>query len=140
MNDLIEALKQLGPTRSRRLVEHLTNKHGLKPENARQRLSRARDPVMRYPLALLPRKEAFYYLKDQRNSEQFWEHLLADLRETGAVYGAAIDALSAKGGIVPIDEFATISGAPLRLKKTNPSVRRRRTLGRTSRDGGKRTP
>ena len=89
---------------------------------ARQRLSRARTPVERYPGSLLPKREAFFYLKSQRNSELYWGNLLRDLRETGTVYACAIDGLDARGGIVPVDEFAVVSGAPIALKKQVPSV------------------
>ena len=65
----------------------------------------------------MPKGEAFFYLRDQRNTERFWNNLVRDLRETGAVYGCAIDGLKARGGIVPVDEFAVVSGAPLALKK-----------------------
>ena len=45
-----------------------------------------------------------------------------NLRETGTVYACAIDGLDARGGIVPMDEFAVVSGAPIALKKQVPSV------------------
>lgn len=121
MSVVSSALESIGPARSSRLAEHLVETHGLTPEAARQRLSRAKAPVARYPLPLFPRKEAFLYLLDQRNSERYWDALLRDLRETGSVYGAAIDAVTAFGGIVPIDEFPRISGAPLALKKQIPA-------------------
>jgi hypothetical protein len=41
---------------------------------------------------------------------------MRELRETNSVYGAALDGLIARGGIVAADEFAVISGAPLALK------------------------
>ncbi len=119
---LIEkALTKTGPTRTERLVTTLTQSLNISPAAARQRLSRARTPVERYPGLLLPRREAFFYLRSQRNSEIYWRNLLRDLRETGTVYACAIDGLSARGGIVPVDEFAVVSGAPVALKKQVPS-------------------
>jgi hypothetical protein len=117
-NDSIATeLHKAGPARSARLVDSLTDQLNISPQAVRQRLSRARTPVERYPVRLLPKGEAFFYLRDQRNTERFWNNLLRDLRETGAVYGCAIDGLKARGGIVPVDEFAVVSGAPLALKK-----------------------
>lgn len=121
MNPIEEALEKTGPARSRRLVEVLTKLLKISPEAARQRLSRARTPVERYPRSLLPKGEVFFYLKNQDNTELYWQNLLRDLRETGAVYALAIDGLAARGGIVPVDEFSVVSGAPVALKKQVPS-------------------
>ena len=70
-----------------------------------------------YPGYLLPKREAFFYLRHGRNAELYWEYLLRDLRETGAIYACAIDGLRARGGVVPVGEFAVVSGAPIALKK-----------------------
>ncbi len=121
MTPIEKALTKTGPMRARRLVTILTKSLNISPEAARQRLSRARTPVERYPGLLLPRREAFFYLRSQRNSEIYWCNLLRDLRETGTVYACAIDGLFARGGIVPVDEFAVVSGAPIALKKQVPS-------------------
>ena len=121
MTPIEKTLTKTGPMRARRLVTILTKSLNISPEAARQRLSRARTPVERYPGLLLPRREAFFYLRSQRNSEIYWCNLLRDLRETGTVYACAIDGLFARGGIVPVDEFAVVSGAPIALKKQVPS-------------------
>ena len=121
-NPIEKALTEAGPARAGRLVTMLTQSLNISPEAARQRLSRAHPPVERYPGHLLPRREAFFYLRSQRNKERYWENLLRDLRETGSVYACAIDALDARGGIVPVDEFAVVSGAPIALKKQIPSA------------------
>ena len=121
MNPIEKALTETGPARTGRLVKTLTQSLNMSPEAARQRLSRARTPVERYPGHLLPKRENFFYLRSQRNSELYWENLLRDLRETGSVYACAIDGLAARGGIVPLDEFAVVSGAPIALKKQIPS-------------------
>ena len=121
-NDLIEkALNEVGPARTGRLVAILSQSLNISPEAARQRLSRARTPIERYPGLLLPKREAFFYLRSQRNTERYWDHLLRDLRERGSIYGYAIDGLDARGGIVPVDEFAVVSGAPIALRKQVPA-------------------
>ena len=114
-------LSELGPSRTGRLVAALTDSLDISTQAARQRLSRARTPIERYPGQILPKREAFFYLRCQRNSELYWENLMRDLRETGAVYACAIDGLRARGGVVPVDEFAVVSGAPIALKKQVPS-------------------
>ena len=121
MNQIEKALTDEGPARTARLVTILTQSLGISPEAARQRLSRASTPVERYPDYLLPKREGFFYLRCQRNNEQYWSNLLRDLRETGTVYACAIDGFVARGGIVPVDEFAVVSGAPIALKKQVPS-------------------
>ena len=121
MNPIEEALEKTGPARSQRLVKVLTKLLKISPEAARQRLSRARAPIERYPRKLLPKREVFFYLENQYNTELYWQNLLRDLREAGAVYAFAIDGLTARGGIVPVDEFPVVSGAPIALKKQIPS-------------------
>ena len=122
MTPIEKALTEAGPMRAQRLVTTLTQLLNISPDAARQRLSRARTPVERYPGRLLPRNEAFFYLMTQRNDERYWENLLRDLRETGAVYACAIDGLAARGGIVSVDEFTVVSGAPIALKKQVPTA------------------
>ena len=116
MMSVIEALTNEGPARTARLVATLTQSLDISREAARQRLWRAGAPVERIS-GLLPKREAFLYLKHHRNKQIYWNHLLRDLRETGSVYACAIDGLRARGGIVPEDEFAVVSGAPITLKK-----------------------
>ena len=123
MNPVEQALHRHGPARTARLVDILSQSLGLSPEAVRQRLSRARSPVERYPGKLLPRREAFFYLRGDRNTERYWTNLLRDLREANTVYACAIDALDARGGIVPVQEFAVVSGAPIALKKQIPTER-----------------
>ena len=122
MTPIAKALTEDGPARTRRLVTTLTQSLQISSEAARQRLSRARTPVERYPDRLFPKREAFFYLRSQRNTELYWGNLLRDLREAGTVYACAIDGLDARGGIVPVEEFAVVSGAPIALKKQVPSV------------------
>ena len=123
MNLIEKTLAEVGPARAGRLATILTQSLKISSEAARQRLSRARTPVERYPGLLLPRSEAFFYLRSQRNSELYWSNLVRDLRETGSIYACAIDGLAARGGIVPVDEFAVVSGAPIALKKQVSSAR-----------------
>lgn len=72
---------------------------------------------MRFPVPLLPKRENFLYLEDQRTDEYFWTRFYEALRETKLIYGIAIDGLVARGGVVAAEEFAVISGAPKAMKK-----------------------
>ena len=90
MSEIEALLKQDGPTRAAALAEKLAAKTGIKAEAARQRLVRARPPVRKYPGSLLPKREGFFYLEEQRNTERYWSNLLRDLRATGSIYGRRV--------------------------------------------------
>lgn len=111
-----DLLRRFGPMRGSRLVKLLQDE-GLSAEAARQRLSRAKPPVRKFPLKLLPKNEGFYYLQDQRNRDPFWANFLRDMRESNSLYALALDGLDARGGVVPYDQFAVISGAPTKPMK-----------------------
>ncbi|MBZ9959016.1 hypothetical protein [Mesorhizobium sp. BR1-1-14] len=124
MADHLTSLIDLhGPSRSSRLAELLISEHGLTAEAARKRLSRSKPPIHSFPIPLLPKQEAFVYHVKDRQTERFWQNFHRDLRETESVYGAAIDGLSARGGVVSVDEFSVISGAPILQKKQVAAVK-----------------
>ena len=117
MDPIESVLARLGPSRASSLVKELAVELKISSQAARQRLSRARAENVHRNYGLLPKREVFLYLRNQWESERYWTNLLRDLRSTGSIYACAIDGLSARGGIVPVDEFDIVSGAPLRLKK-----------------------
>ena len=86
-------------------------------EAARKRISRVRKPIYRFPVNVLPKGEKFLYLDCQRSSEQFWTAFHNALRETRSVFGYAIDAIVPRAGVIPTNEFAVVSGAPIAMKK-----------------------
>lgn len=110
-NDVESYLQTHGPTRSSLITQAFVGQ-GLTDAAARKRLSRSRGDVHRFPIPLLPKREEFLYLRTQRNTEQFWENFLRDLRKSESVFGAAVDGVAARGGLVRADEFPVISGAP----------------------------
>jgi hypothetical protein len=101
-----------GPTRGSVIAKALIAAGGT-PEAARQRLARVAPPIWKFPVKLLPKNEGFYYLQDQRNTDQFWDNLMRDLRATGSIYGLAMDGLAARGHIVPYNQYPVITGAPV---------------------------
>ena len=121
MDPLTLLLTRNGPTRSSRLSEILQAEFGATAEAARKRLSRAKPPVRSFPFSLLPKREAFMYLEDDRGTDRYWTNFHDALRETDSVYAAAIDGVIARGGIVAVDEFAVISGAPNQQRRHVPA-------------------
>ena len=123
MVSVSQFLYEHGPSRSSLVVDALVAS-GVKAPAARQRVSRAGEGIRSFPIPLLPKREAFLYLDKDRNGDRFWRNFLRDLRATGSVYSAAIDGLVARGGMIPADEFATISGAPIITQKGQVHVER----------------
>ena len=105
-------LSKHGPSRSSLVAQSLIAS-GMTAEAARQRISRAQPPVHRFPIPMLPKREAFLYLKEDRNSERFWDNFMRDLRATGSVFGIAIDGMIARGGFIKKNDFSVISSAPV---------------------------
>lgn len=85
-------------------------------EAARKRISRVKPPVDRFSIQLFPKGESFLYHQDHRTTERFWTSLHSSLRDANSVYGYAIDALLARGGLIPSADFQVISGAPRVMK------------------------
>lgn len=110
MTSILQFLTDNGPSRSSLIVEELV-KAGVKPEAARQRVARVVKPVRRFPVPMLPKREAFLYLEKDRNGDRFWQNFMRDLRATKSVYAAAIDGMIARGGLIRADQFPAISGA-----------------------------
>ena len=106
--------------RASRLSGSLVDKYGLLPDAARQRVSRASPPIRKFPIRLLPKKEAFLYLEDERNSERFWEGLVRDLRESRSIHGLALDGLIARGGLAQRASFNVVAGSPEAQQKQVP--------------------
>ena len=128
MDNIITILTEIGPSRSSKVAEILQARTRISPQNARQKISRSGNGVMKFPIPLLPNRESFIYLERQRTTEEFWPNFLDALRESNSIFGFAIDSLLAKGGIINIKEFAVFSGAPVALKKQVTSSRVEQTL------------
>jgi hypothetical protein len=109
-------LSENGPSRSSLIVEAFVAS-GLSAEAARQRVSRVAPPIRRFPIPLLPKREAFLYLEKDRNSERYWQNFIRDLRASGSVYAAALDGMIARGGMIRADQFKAVSGAPVMPRK-----------------------
>ena len=112
MTTILQFLSDHGPSRSSLIVEALVA-GGAKPEAARQRVARAGKTIRRFPVPMLPKREAFLYLEKDRNTERFWQNFIRDLRATNSVYAATIDGMIARVGFIRSDQFASTSGATI---------------------------
>lgn len=110
MTTIANFLKQHGPSRSSTVAQWLVDELKLKPEAARKRMSRLRAPLHHFPVHLLPKGESFIYHVEDRTTERFWTQFLDAMRSTKSGFGATLDALSARGGVVLTSEFGVIGG------------------------------
>ena len=85
MSTVENILRREGPARAARLAKLLQDSNGLGAAAARKRISRVRPPIRRYPLPLLPKREAFLYLEEDRNGQRFWDNLVNDLRDSAGM-------------------------------------------------------
>lgn len=116
MTRISDFLAKHGPSRSSLIVEALVAA-GSKSEAARQRVARVAKPIRKFPIPMLPKREAFLYFEKDRNTERFWQNFIRDLRATSSVFAAALDGMIARGGRIPATEFAVISGATVTPQK-----------------------
>lgn len=109
--------------RSSKLSGYIAKEYSLHRDTARKQASRITAPILRLPCELLPKKEAFLYLREDRDTEKYWAALHRDLRETGAIYGMAVDGLMARGGAAQPTSCSVVTGAPVAQKKQVPARR-----------------
>lgn len=102
-----------GPALSSDIARKLVAQ-GCSADVARQRISRAGPNVRRLKGLVFPRNARFLYHVKYEGTEQYWTALARDLHEASPAYGPALAALQARDGVVPLDQFAIISGSPLR--------------------------
>lgn len=117
MFDLEQHLLKVGPCLSSFAAKQLHQKSGLSAEAARQRVSRTRDPVRRLPELLFPRNARLLYHESTYNSAKYWDGILAHIGQASPAYDAAVHGLRSRGGIVPVEQFHSVCGAPHRQRK-----------------------
>lgn len=114
-------LRRDGPCLTSELSKKLVLEANITPENARQRISRAisksNSEVNSLAFLTFARNVRFVYLVKEFGSPRYWDHLIKILIESGSIYGLTLAALRARGGVVPLSRFPSISGAPNKLKK-----------------------
>lgn len=113
MNTVESILLVDGPALSSDVARKLVAQ-GCSADVARQRISRAGPNVRRLKGLVFPRNARFLYHAKHEGTEQYWTALVRDIREASPAYGPALAALQARDGVVPLDQFAIISGSPIR--------------------------
>ncbi|HVT17770.1 MAG TPA: hypothetical protein VHQ90_16530 [Thermoanaerobaculia bacterium] len=98
---------------SSRLVA-LLRAAGVTDSAARKRLQRATAPVASLRDLRLPGGGRFWHLVQQLGTKEYWRALVAALEDTQSIYGVALNALDAHGGLIPAAQFSIVSGAPQR--------------------------
>ena len=112
-NLILSFLKRNGPSLSSDVAREL-QASGLSPEAARKRISRGVAGVNRLAGLVFPKGVRFFYLESDYNGERYWRALAEAAGKASPAYGAALAALGARGGIVPIDQFSIVWGSPVR--------------------------
>nr|WP_298724341.1 hypothetical protein [uncultured Steroidobacter sp.] len=117
MEDIVEQiLSEMGPSLSGEVSRALRERHALSPAAARQRLARRSSRVKSIEHLPFPRNARFLYHKDDYGSPRFWRALQKAL-ESSPAYACALGALSARGGMMPLQHFHVACGAPLAQKR-----------------------
>ncbi len=115
-NSILRLLARLGPSLTSDLALEL-RKSGISPAAARQRLSRLPEEVKTLFGLPFPKRARFIYLQDQFGTAEYWDALIEAVQSSNPAHAAALAGLQARGGIVPVSQFAIVSGAPLRQKR-----------------------
>lgn len=113
---IIDTLEELGPCLSTRLASYLVDNHGLSPDAARQRISRAPKEVRRLSSLPFARGAAFVYLKDQYATEEYWENLYEAIFSVEGTYSRALAAVLCRE-VMPVHHFHIACGAPIAQKR-----------------------
>jgi hypothetical protein len=113
MNVVESILLEDGPCLSSELARKLAAR-GLSAEVARQRISRAGPSVLRLKGLVFPRNARFVFHEKQEYTEAYWKALARDIKAASPAYGPALAALQVRDGVVPLPQFAIISGSPIR--------------------------
>lgn len=104
-----------GPCLSPQLCKRLED-FGVTPLAARQRVSRAGEPLKRLKELSFPKGARFLYHQSDYNTHRYWDALLKVIDQSSPAYSTAIDALKARGGTVPRSHFGIICGSPVLQK------------------------
>ncbi len=113
--DVVKLLKSRGPCLTSDLIQDIVEA-GVKPEAARQRLSRAKSSYTRLAGIQFEKRARFVYLESQFATQDYWEGLERAFREHGKSYWCAVAGLRARGGVCLKSRFPIICGAPLQRK------------------------
>ncbi len=107
-------MADIGPCTTVRLARELVKNHCLSPAAARKRIQRARQSNEVCTAAFnLAHNQQFIYLKRHLGTKLLRERLFSALRETNSALRFPLSGLRARGGLLPVQLFATFSGLPV---------------------------
>ena len=107
---------ELGPCLSNKLAEYLTQKYGITPAAARQKISRAGPAVKRLSHLPFARRVRFMYLQQDYASPRYWHNLFQAIYDTNGPYARALGAVEVRR-VVPLADFDSACGSPIAQKK-----------------------
>jgi hypothetical protein len=108
--DIEQILDNEGPMLSSSVIQRLSET-GLSKASARQRVARAKKTVYRLKQLQFPNRSQFLYLPSQYKKQIYWDGLLKAI-EASSLYGCGINALRARGDMMPRYLFDVYSGSP----------------------------
>lgn len=108
-NQLEQVLRDVGPCLSSIAAAELRKRFGLSEAAARQRIARREYPVQRLDLPF-KRGAAFLYLPQQNKTGQFVRALADALEANNGAYARTLQALGARGGIMPMTHLPAAAG------------------------------
>lgn len=120
-NELEALLAREGPGLTSEFARRL-EALGNSPEAARKKVSRGGPKVLRLSGLSFPKNARFIYLERQFGTQAYWDALIRDIGKSSPAYGAALAALANRGGLVPLDQFPIICGAPILQKGQVPAA------------------
>lgn len=113
---VIDALNEIGPCLSTKLASFLIETHGLSPDAARQRISRAPKEVRRLSSLPFAHSAKFMYLQGQYSSSDYWDSLYEAIFSVEGTYSRALAAVLARE-VMPVHHFLIACGAPIAQKR-----------------------
>lgn len=105
-SQLEQVLRDVGPCLSSVAAAELRRRFGLTEAAARQRIARREFPVRSLDLPF-SKGQSFLFLANDFQSQKFFHALTAALERNSGAYARTIQALGARGGIMPLRHLAS---------------------------------
>jgi hypothetical protein len=115
MNKISQILHHRGPMLSSD-ISAILREEGKSAEASRQMVSRLPEEVRTLHGLPFPKRARFLYLETQYGTDQYWEALTIAIDKSNPAYSAALAGVRSRGGCVPLTDFDTVAGAPVKQK------------------------
>lgn len=106
-NQLEQVLRDVGPCLSSVAATQLRQRFNLTESAARQRIARREFPVRSLEGLPFSKGQSFLFLANDFQSQKFFHALTAALERNNGAYARTIQALGARGGIMPLRHLAS---------------------------------